>query len=241
MSRIELYYLPIDRHGFDIDLENSIGLLDKSEKARYHRFKNEHAQQCFLQARRIVKTQLAKKLNCHPAEVLFDYSEKDKPFLITQSADCDWHFNISHSQSFILVALSTEPVGIDVEDINRCLKIWRKAESFLNKYVKECVDRGKSDEESAAIFAEHWSCTESYVKLKGSAIYLEKDRVRAEPHSNFAGGRRKRFEDCYFTVLNISPAARICVATEGDFPEVEVIYWRTDRRELIALGDSATA
>ncbi len=234
MSRVELYYLPIDRHGFDIDLELAINLLDKSEKARYLRFKNEHAQQCFLQARRIVKTQLAEKLGCAPAEILFDYTNTEKPFLKKQSAESKWHFNISHSQSYIVVALSTLPVGVDVEDVDRCIKIWKKAENFLNAYVKECVLKGKTEQDSATLFAEHWSATESYIKLKGSTIYQEKERVKARPHSNFSAGRRKTFEDSCFTVINLTPEARICVATENNFPEIEVIYWRTGKREQIS-------
>lgn len=234
MSRVELYYLPIDRHGFDIDLELAVSLLDKSEEARYHRFKNEHARQCFLQARRIVKTQLAEKLGCAPAEILFDYTNTEKPFLKNQNADIKWHFNISHSQSYIIVALSALPVGVDVEDVSRCFKIWRRAENFLNAYVKDCVLKGKTELESATIFAEHWSATESYIKLKGSTIYQEKERVKARPHSNFSAGRRKTFEDACFTVVNLTPEARICVATENVFPEIEVIYWRTGNREQIS-------
>ncbi len=234
MSSVELHYLPLDQHGFDIDLEKALDFLDETEKSRYQRFKNEHAQSCFLQARRIAKTQLAEKLRCSPAEVMFDYSDNDKPFLSAEKYSQTCHFNISHSKTAIVVAISEAPVGVDVEDIARCLKIWPRAESFLNSYVKTCVEKGKNDRERAAIFAEHWACTESYIKLKGSAIYLEIKRVHAQAHSNFANGRRKTFEDSYFTVLNLMSSASISVAVEKEFPKIEAVHWRTDERKCIS-------
>ncbi len=229
MSQVELHYLPINEHGFDIDLEHAVDYLDQFETERYHRYKNDHAQKCFLQARRIAKIELAKKLNCAPRDVVFDYTETEKPylkpFLCAQSGQ--WHFNISHSQTAIVVGISEILVGVDVEDISRCKKVWRSAENFLNAYVKSCVDRGRSDTESAAIFAEHWTCTESYIKLKGSAIYREKDRVITRPQANFSAGSYKTFEDSCFTVFNFSDDVRIAVAVKNDFPDIALSYWRT--------------
>ncbi len=234
MSLVELHYLPLDQHGFDIDLEKALDFLDETEKSRYHRFKNESAKSCFLQARRIAKTQLAEKLQCAPAEIVFDYSDNEKPFLSAEKYSQTCHFNISHSKTAIVVAISEAPVGVDVEDIARCLKIWPRAESFLNGYVKTCVEKGKSDQERAAIFAEHWACTESFIKLKGSAIYLEVKRVQAQAHSNFENGRRKTFEDSCFTVLNLSTSACISVAAEKEFPNIEVLHWRTGERTRLS-------
>lgn len=224
MSLVELHFLPIDSQGFDIDLEKSLEYLDDQETARYKRFKNEHAQKCFLQARRIVKTQLAIKLGCQPQDVLFSYTDTEKPYLLDND---DWHFNISHSHSSIIVAISSDPVGVDVEDIDRCKSIWRNAESFLNSYVKQCVEKSDSDLESAALFAEHWSCTESYIKLKGSAIYREKDRVKSQLLSTFDGGKRYMFESVQFLVLDFHLSVRMSIALHDKAPDVEVIHWRT--------------
>lgn len=228
MESVELHYLSIPTHGFDIDLITSLDILDEDERQRYHRFKNDHAQQCFLQARRIVKTELAKKLGCLPCEILFSYGETEKPRLKDRQ---DWHFNISHSHSSIVVALCKSPVGVDVEDVDRCEKIWPKAEDFLNLHVKECVSKQSSSYAAAACFAEHWSCTESYIKLRGSAIYREKDRVKSELHGDFSGGKYYAFEDVCFTVFDFAQAARIAVAVECDYPEIIMHYWRNGQRK----------
>lgn len=228
MLFVELHFLPLDVHGFDIDLEQAVKYLDDQELARYRRFKSDHAKKCFLQARRIVKTQLAKKLDCLPEDVKFAYSDTEKPFLIENK---DWHFNISHSHSCVMVAICSSPVGVDVEDIDRCKSIWKNAESFLNSYVKACVDKANTDEEAAALFAEHWSCTESYIKLKGSAIYREKDRVKATPGSVFDGGKRYSFDGVQLTVFDFHESIRMTVAVEENIPHIDVVFWRTAEKK----------
>lgn len=226
---VELHYLSIANHGFDIDLTAALPILDATERTRYHRFKNDHAQKCFLQARRIVKRELAKKLQCTAQDVLFSYGETEKPHLKNTS---DWHFNISHSHTSIVVAISRTPVGVDVEDVARCEKIWQKAEDFLNEYVKQRVNEQKSNHGAAACFAEHWSCTEAYIKLRGSAIYREKDRVKSELTGGFDGGKYYGFENTCFTVFDFSQAARMSVAVEDELPTIELNYWRSGKRKV---------
>ncbi|MFL0811286.1 MAG: hypothetical protein K6L76_12785 [Agarilytica sp.] len=234
VSQVELHYLSTKEDGFDIDLDQAVDMLDQGELHRYQSFRVEHAKQCFLQARRIAKTQLAEKLGCSAKDVRFDYTETEKPFLIDENSQAinDWHFNISHSHSVIVVAIAKHAVGVDVEDIDRCLKVWMKAGSFLNSFAKTQVDKGRTDQECAAIFAEQWGCTESYVKLKGSAIYRDKDRVQAKAHSNFIAGSKKTFEDVFFTNFNFDKNSRISVAVEKEFPCIELIYWRSGKREV---------
>jgi len=228
VQRVELHYLSVDNHGFDIDLADAIAILDENEKSRYRKFSDEKAQQSFLQARRIVKTSLAKKLRCSPSEIIFSYSGSDKPFLPGTDA---WNFNISHSHSSIVVAVSGSPVGVDVEDVDRCIKIYPKAKSFLNSHVKQCVEKTTTEYGAAAIFAEHWSCAESYTKLKGSTIYREKSRVKMKYHSTFSGGKRFTYNETHFTVFDFSQVARISVAVDDNFPEVDLLYWRTGNQK----------
>lgn len=224
MSPVELYYLSLKQHGFDEDLEAAIEILDAHEISRYRRYKNDHAKNCFLQARRICKSALSQQLGCEAAEVKFSYSETEKPFLKKHSA-C--HFNISHSHSYVVVAISAHPVGVDVEDVDRCQAMVAQAGEFLNDLVAEEIIKAPSTSKQAAIFAEHWVCMESYTKLKGSAIYREKGKVIAEQCGKFSSGSLKRFENCLFVLFSSDPAVRISIATECDVPAIKTIDWRT--------------
>lgn len=223
MTCVYIYYLCLDLHGFDEDLECAVDILDAREKARYYRFKNIHAQKCYLQARRIAKTVLGHRLNCRPSELSFAYTDTEKPFL----KNSRWHFNISHSQSTIVLAVAPFAVGVDVEDIERCSRVWPNAGEFLNSHVKKRVDLCKTDDEAAAMFTEYWSCTESYIKLKGSAIYRDKDRVKVQDHSHFEQGRRYTFEDTTITTFDVLEGTRLSLACEREFPQVKLVDWRT--------------
>ena len=48
----------------------------------------------------------------------FSYGEHGKPFLKNYP---DWHFNISHCKNAVCCVLSRENVGIDIEEIKRCV------------------------------------------------------------------------------------------------------------------------
>lgn len=232
-SKIDLVYLSLPQSGFDEDLEQALNLLDAQEYERYQRYKNRHAQQCYLQARRIVKTELAKRLNCQPREIRFSYNEKEKPGLINSS---DWHFNITHCQSTLAIALAKNPVGIDAEDISRTQNLWQKSSDFLHPDISRKIEACVSAREAATLFTEHWCCTESYVKQKGRGIYQELKRVCALPRGDFAKGKYYRFEEVCFTVFDFLPDTRVSVACEGVWPEIRVLNWRNGLEEFTAAG-----
>lgn len=228
-DQVELFYLPIDRFGFDEDLASALTLLDDKEHDRYVRYKNKHAQDCYLQARRIAKTELAKKISCQPCEIQFAYNEKEKPWLTNSSA---WHFNITHCKSTIAVAIAKKPVGLDAEDVTRTLNLWKKSGDFFNAAVTQQIEACDSEHDCATLFTEHWCCTESYVKQKGSAIYQELKRVSAVLEGRFNKGKFYRFENMRFTVFDFEADSRISVAYENTWPTIKVINWRTGEVEF---------
>ncbi|MFT5084578.1 MAG: 4'-phosphopantetheinyl transferase [Lentisphaeria bacterium] len=228
---VELCYLSIDESDFDVDLDAALPLLDGDERQRFQKFKVKHPKNCFLQARRMAKTLLAHKLGCSPAEVRFDYNEHGKPFLKTQSyaaaaeKPLNWHFNISHSKSMVVVALSQQIVGVDVEDVDRCRSMCDKAEEFLNTHVKTMIDSCSDVESQAAAFATHWSCMESYVKLYGSAIFNEIRRIEAVLSEKLTMAERYAYQSTRFTTLPLTPNCRVSLATEDHYPTIFVSKW----------------
>ncbi|WP_150467577.1 4'-phosphopantetheinyl transferase family protein [Francisella sp. SYW-9] len=55
--------------------------------------------------------------------------EDGKPYL----CNSDIHFNISHTGSKVIIAISNEPVGVDVEQISGSRKVLRIAERYFKK------------------------------------------------------------------------------------------------------------
>ncbi|PCK01273.1 MAG: hypothetical protein COA42_23325 [Alteromonadaceae bacterium] len=220
---VELVYLPIAEQGFDPDLPDALKILDEEELIRFHRYKNDHARDCFIQARRIAKSLLAARLGCDAHQVKFQYSDNGKPSLIGAELPC---FNISHSNSAVVVAVADVGVGVDTEEVDRRSKPWRATADYLNAHAEACVEACATEFESAATFATHWSCMESYVKLRGSSLFFDKDHVAIEPFAAFELGECFRYQEIYFKTFDLSDAMRISIATEGCLPLVSLKRWQ---------------
>lgn len=89
--------------------------------------------------------------------------EHGKPYLKGQ----DIHFNISHCKLGVAVAVSTSPVGIDIQDIGEF------NEKVMNRV---CSDEEKdiilSSSDSAREFTRIWTLKESAAKYDGKGIQL---------------------------------------------------------------------
>ena len=218
-------HLPISKQGFDAELNSHLNILDEAEIQRYWRFKNEHARATFLQTRVMLKTSLAKKLGCAAREITFNYNEYGKPSLLSALSN-RWHLSVSHSNQNIVIALAEENIGIDVEDVDRCKKLIPQTRDFLNQHAQVMVEQCPSEQESAECFTEYWCCLESYVKLRGSAIWQEKERVQPEqipsPEKELT---RFQFEDTYFHSLYAQADARIVLACHSANIELEFNTW----------------
>lgn len=96
----------------------------------------------------------------HP--FLFERNEHGKPFLIDHP---NIHFNISHCKNGIAVAVSDQPVGIDIES-------YRQVSDSLIRYTMNEEERriiAESDD-PVRTFTEYWTKKEAVFKLRGTGI-----------------------------------------------------------------------
>jgi len=95
----------------------------------------------------------------------FTYNEYGKPFLKGRN---DLQFSISHTKNAIAVALSNEPVGLDVEQIRH------PSDSLLRKTMNEQErQRIASSGNPDAAFTALWTQKEAVLKLRGTGIVDE--------------------------------------------------------------------
>jgi len=93
--------------------------------------------------------------------LIFNFNEHGKPLL----QNCDIHFNISHSEKLCAAAVSTSPVGIDVQLI-------KPAKPATVSYA--CTERERAiiaaaDDYDRA-FIQYWTYKESYLKAVGCGL-----------------------------------------------------------------------
>ncbi|VUD64668.1 4'-phosphopantetheinyl transferase sfp [Thalassocella blandensis] len=226
---VSIIHLALDNPGFDAQLQSYQQVLDEDELQRLHRFKNPHAASTFLQARYMVKKSLAEVCECTPNDIRFIYSDTGKPQLHGHIAQKGWHFSVSHSKQHIVIALAQDNIGVDVEDVKRCADLVPKTAEFLNQHAKQLIAQCKTPVEAAERFTEYWCCLESFVKLRGSAIWQEKEKVQPVLQDETPTARHLTFENAHFTCLTAHPEFRIVLASYSDRTEIEYIPWQVRR------------
>ncbi|MBQ9363787.1 MAG: 4'-phosphopantetheinyl transferase superfamily protein [Bacteroidaceae bacterium] len=92
----------------------------------------------------------------------FQLGEHGKPTLLEYP---DIHFNISHCKAGIAVAISSEPVGVDIECIGR-------GNDSLARHVLSDEEYAQMQEapDPSIAFAQFWTRKEALVKLTGQGI-----------------------------------------------------------------------
>ena len=138
--------------------------------------------------RHCVKQHLAK------TEFQLDKSEHGKPKI----RNChDFHFNISHSGHWVVLACGKTEVGIDVECIRMDDKKEKLARRFFTEEEQSFVFREDTGTETR--FFRIWTAKESYLKYLGTGLQksLNSFCVRSMEHPNFFF---RQLEDCAMTL-----------------------------------------
>lgn len=100
--------------------------------------------------------------NC---DIIFVEDEYGKPFLKDYP---DFHFNVSHTRDALVVAVSDDEVGVDIERIrNADLKIIKR---FFSNPEREYIYQ---HEDSNRAFYEIWTRKEAYSKFIGKGLSID--------------------------------------------------------------------
>ena len=108
---VDVWEVLLDEAG----LEAPPSILSPDELARASRFVQEVHRQRFVARRATLRNLLAFYLSRSPAEIVFAYGPKGKPFM----PEGEIEMNLSHSVDRALFAFSKWPVGVDIERVRR--------------------------------------------------------------------------------------------------------------------------
>ncbi len=148
-------------------------LLSEQKKIRIDKMKFTDDKKRSVAGEMLARKAVAQRLKIAPENIIFETDERGKPY----AHNLDIHFNISHSDDYVVCAIDSKPVGIDIEKIRPInLKI---AKRFFTadeqKYVFTEVPREEDFEKAAdnnmlTRFFEVWTGKEAYLKYKGTGI-----------------------------------------------------------------------
>lgn len=97
------------------DLPADQAVLSVDERARADRFHRDDDRRRFVCARAALRRLVGETLGLEPAAVAFTTVGRGRPVLGGTAAHSGLHVSASHAGEHVVVALGTQPIGVDVE------------------------------------------------------------------------------------------------------------------------------
>ncbi len=142
------------------EVQRLLPLVSDERREEALRYKHLFGQFACLKSYVMLREMLESMGLSHP--FIFTKNEHGKPFLKDYP---EVHFNLSHCKNGILVAVSDEPVGVDIES-------YHEANDSLIRYTMNDEERRiiTESDDPVRTFTEYWTKKEAVFKLRGTGI-----------------------------------------------------------------------
>lgn len=159
----KLFIVHLNEH-FDLELYNKLSLLiSPYKKAQLDSLKSSADKKIRLYAEILVRIAIHQDLAMKNSSISLATNKYGKLYLANNDS---YHFSISHTRNMIAVAVSNEPVGVDVEMIRSDnLKI---AKRFFTENEIAYIEENPSG--IFERFFEIWTKKEAYLKFLGTGL-----------------------------------------------------------------------
>ena len=190
-------------------------VMSDQEWARNQRYRFERDRHRDLVARGLLRMQLAQRLAVEPHQLNFAQGEHGKPELINDhriTVPADLHFNLSHAGEWVVLAIASHRVGVDIEFTPRNNDVMAIANRyFFGSEIKEL--HGFPEAEQKLRFFDYWTLKEAYMKARGEGISLGLDNF------GFSVADPKNIRIYMKACLNDSPSRWqfFCTTPEPDY------------------------
>lgn len=158
------------QHQFHQITKDELQLLDESEKNKWQLAKDKKHLRLSVLWRLILKKELQTRLNLDPKDLLLNYGPNGKPEFANAHLHDQLFFNASHTkQTGILCLSDVEPVGIDIESLDRSIDWKPLATRYFPKKLFNQINQSPPENQKS-IFLKYWTALEACLKLNERSI-----------------------------------------------------------------------
>ena len=154
-------------HLGEIALEPALALLDDAERARAQRITSRDYRLQVVKARAALRVMLAQHTGVSPRSFQFDEQGWARPRL--RSNPWGLHFSVSHSADRIALAISTAPIGIDIERTDASCD-WHAIADVCFHPIELRELAGMDAQAGREAFFDTWTRKEAYLKAIGTGL-----------------------------------------------------------------------
>ena len=188
------------------DFTELLSLLSEEKKVKVSQFIHVEDALRTLKGEWLLRTVISKELNIPFKEISIMTDNYGKPYLLNKK---DFYFNISHSGQWVVCALDTEPVGIDVE-LMLPVDFGIAEQFFSTDEQKRLFSRG--DKEKLPFFYELWTVKESFIKTVGKGLSIPLNSFSVNFEERKIDFLEYSKENYYFKQYNIDDNYKMAVS-----------------------------
>ena len=164
----------IDEHIDDFDLQAALAYISNQRREQALRFKHERGRRMCVLVYLLLKKALREEYGI-TENPLFEYGKHGKPQIVGHPEIC---FNLSHCREAVACAVSSRPVGIDVESVHRY-----KEQLAIHTMNDQELARIATAERSDVAFIRLWTMKEARLKLTGEGITTDLKTVLSDSNN----------------------------------------------------------
>jgi 4'-phosphopantetheinyl transferase len=210
--------------------------LDGEKRELIRSMKDSHSARTALTSALLIRHAIRSRTGLSNENLVFNTNQHQKPQL---AGVPDLHFNLSHSGDWVVGAIDSTPIGIDLEKIEYCEE--KLPLDFLS--VRELAQYHVFNfKERITFFYAIWTGKESYAKALGLGLNISFDNITVLPQGDNvivpvvgSAPDGRFFIKPYF--LDPDYAIAVC-AMHRDFPEKMALV---DSDDLMGLGMESVA
>lgn len=193
---IKLLAANINQDIDDNKIEEFTRLISKEKLEKINRYRLREDYLRSLYGDILVRSEIIKQLGIANSDIKFVLNKYGKPYIEGYN---NLFFNISHSEDWVICAISDEEVGVDIEKIEKAPV--EVAEHYFHSREYKLI-RGKAPEEVNEYFYKMWTLKESYIKWlgKGLSKQLDSFSVNEDINNRFyiEDNKELRLNQCKF-------------------------------------------
>ncbi len=165
-ASVHLWHIPLSQPAIGADVE----ILGNAELVRAARFATPQLRDNYFNTHAAKRRILASYLNVAAKDLALDTNPYGKPCLAGASAAGDIRFNLSHTQTTVIMAVTRgREIGVDVEALDRNLTVMPLAQRYFSEPVLRHLER-LEDADQRSAFLRYWTQFEAYKKARGDGL-----------------------------------------------------------------------
>jgi 4'-phosphopantetheinyl transferase len=161
----KLYFLQMTNHIDETKFQSFLNLVSSQKQEQIKRYHFDIDKKLSLYSELIIRMIACQELNILNDKIIFEKEKYGKPYIKDHQDFC---YNISHTRNAIVVCVSDNPVGVDIESIRKA--DMRIAKRFFTNDELIYITQSETDKDRR--FFEIWTKKEAYIKYIGRGLSM---------------------------------------------------------------------